>query len=325
MKKILLVVYSALLFASCSEETNTEDTSSKTTEPTPVAITAPVFDAEQAYQHIAKQVSFGPRVPGTKAQQQCADYLIDELKKITDTVYVQKTTVTQPVSNKSYPCINIVGSINPAATNRVLILAHWDSRAWADEDVVNKNQPIDAADDGASGIGVMLELAKQMKAAPPKDLGVDFLMVDVEDMGKTEWTDASYCLGTQHWARNPHVPGYRAQYGICLDMVGAKGANFPLEAYSKQHAGDIQQRIWQTASTLGYSSYFPYRDAGLITDDHVPVNEIIKIPCVDIIHLKHPYGFGDHWHTHNDNLQIIDKAVLKAVGQTVMQVVYESQ
>lgn len=322
MKKIVWSCFFTLVLFSCEDKT----TEPVTVDNTPVkpSISVPNFNADSAFVSIEKQVAFGPRVPGSPAQQKCAAFLIEEMKKQADTVYVQKTKVLQPISNKTYPCINIIGSINPSATNRILLLAHWDSRAWADEDTHDQQKPIDAADDGGSGVAIMLEIARQLKANRPKNVGVDFLLVDVEDMGKTEWSGESYCLGTQYWAKNPHVPGYHARFGICLDMVGAKGAMFPLEGYSKTHAGEVQQQIWDAANRIGYSSYFVYQDAGYIEDDHVPVNEIIHIPCVDIIHLKYPNGFGPHWHTHNDNINIIDKNTLKAVGQTVLQVIYEN-
>jgi glutaminyl-peptide cyclotransferase len=324
MKKILAsLLLPTILFISCGDE-KTEGVTPETNN-TATTISPPNFNADSAYACIVKQVSFGPRVPGSAAQQKCANYLIAEMKKCSDTVFVQKANVLQPVSNKKYPCINIIGSINPSATNRILLLAHWDSRAWADEDTKDKLKPIDAADDGGSGVAVLLEIAKQMKANRPKDLGVDFLLVDVEDMGKTEWSGESYCLGTQYWAKNPHIAGYKAQFGICLDMVGAKNARFPLEAYSATHASSVQQKIWNAASRIGYSGYFVNENGDSIEDDHVPINEIINIPCVDIINLKYPHGFGDHWHTHADNLSVIDKNTLKAVGQTVMQVIYENQ
>lgn len=313
---------SLVLEISCNDAPN-NNSASKEPQPEKTIVQAPVFNAQQAYQYIVEQVAFGPRVPGTTAQKKCADWLIHNFKQRVDTVYVQQAKVSQPISNKTYPCYNIIGSINPQATDRLLILAHWDSRPWADEDSRDQNKPIDAADDGASGIAVMLAMADAMKNNKP-NIGIDFLCVDVEDVGKSEWTDESYSLGTQYWARNPHVAGYKARWGICLDMVGAKGAQFPLEAFSKNYAPEIQKQIWDIANKLGYSSYFVYSDAGAITDDHVPVNEILHIPTVDIIHLQ-ATGFGAHWHTHNDNIQIIDKATLQAVGQTVLQTIYENQ
>ena len=147
----------------------------------------------------------------------------------------------------------------------------------------------------------------------------------VEDYGKSEWGEDSYCLGTQYWATHPHVPGYKASFGILLDMVGAHGAQFPMEGFSTQFAPEIQQKVWQAAAKAGYSSYFPYLPADEITDDHVPVNKLAGIKTIDVINLnpdpEHP--FAAHWHTHADVMDIIDKSTLKAVGQTLLQTIYE--
>lgn len=327
MKKIsLLFIGSCLLqLAACNNEETPQKTHSTETQTKPV-VNAPAFDAENAYKLIEQQVAFGPRVPGTKSQIQCAAWIEAEIKKYADTVYIQKTTVTQPISNKKYPCINIIGSMNPASTQRVLLLAHWDSRPWADQDTKDQTKPIDAADDGASGVAVMLEIAAKLKQQKPT-IGVDFLFTDVEDVGKNEWENeekgiTSYCLGTTYWAKNPHIENYTAKFGICLDMVGAKGALFPLEENSKIYASEAQKKIWDIANRIGYSSYFTFKQEGAITDDHMEVIKYRKIPTVDIINLQYT-GFGTHWHTHNDNINIIDKNTLKAVGQTVLQTLYE--
>ena len=248
------------------------------------------------------------------------------LKKVCETVYRQDVQVTGG-DKKSLPCHNLIGVIHPTAKRRILLLTHWDSRPWADQDTKDKDKPILAADDGGSGVGVLLELAKQVKSfGLPADVGVDILFTDVEDYGKSEWGEDSYCLGTQYWAKHPHVAGYAAEFGILLDMVGARGAQFPLEGYSKQIAGAVQQQVWQAAAHAGYGSFFTYNDGGGITDDHVPVNRITGIKTIDIINLvNNPVNpFAPHWHTHSDNMDIIDKNTLKAVGQTLLQVIYET-
>jgi glutaminyl-peptide cyclotransferase len=213
--------------------------------------------------------------------------------------------------------------INPAAKSRVLLLCHWDSRGFADMDSVKANQskPILAADDGASGVAVLLEIARAIRQKK-LDIGVDILFADVEDMGKDEYGNDSYCLGTRHWAKNPHYYGYTANYGICLDMVGAKGATFLIEQQSKMIAGDWQNKVWNTANRLGHTSYFLYQDGGAITDDHMEINNYARIPCIDIINLNSNGGFAPHWHTQQDNMDIIDKNTLKAVGETVLGVLY---
>ncbi|MBA3829554.1 MAG: M28 family peptidase [Taibaiella sp.] len=287
----------------------------------------PTFDATVAYNYIAKQVSFGPRVPGSKAQQLCAAWMDSMLTKVCDTVYKQSVTV-KGGDGKTLPCINLIGVINPKATKRILLLTHWDSRPWADMDAQNKDKPVLAADDGGSGVGVLIQLAEQIKTTPlPADLGVDILLTDVEDYGKNEWGEDSYCLGTQYWAHHPHVPGYKAAFGILLDMVGGRYAQFPIEGFSTQYARNVQLQVWNAADKAGYSSYFPYVNGPDITDDHVPVNRITGIPTIDIINLSvtSQNVFAPHWHTLQDNMNIIDKNTLKAVGQTLLQVIYENE
>jgi len=328
MKHLFLGLLSASLLLSCSsKESSSETTATETvSEPAAPAVQVPKFNADAAYAYIEQQVGFGPRVPGSPAQLKCAEWMETQLKKYCDTVYRQQTTLTAGDKKTKLRCINLVGVINPKATRRILFLAHWDSRPWADQDPVNKTGAVDAADDGASGVAVLIELANRLKETPltNKDVGVDILLTDVEDYGKTEWGDDSYALGTQYWARNPHVAGYKAEGGILLDMVGGKNARFPLENISARYAGSLQREVWDAAGKAGFSSFFVYEQGGAITDDHVPVNEILKIPTIDIIDLPagSPTGFPAHWHTRNDNMSNIDKATLNAVGQTLLQFIY---
>jgi glutaminyl-peptide cyclotransferase len=331
MKKNIIRLMIALCLVSsvsCTEDdaTNSTDTSQQTP-----LVKAPSFNADSAYSFVQQQVNFGPRVPGTASQKNCAAWMQAQLKKYCDSVYVQDITVTQPIAGKTFPCINIIGEINPAAASRVLLLCHWDSRGFADEDADKKNhtKPIDAADDGASGVAVLIEIARAIKAQK-LDIGVDILLADVEDYGTSEMDGlaaqrglpSTYCLGTRYWAQNLHKFGYRANFGICLDMVGAKGATFLLEQNSKQLAGDFQQKVWTIASKLGYSNYFLFQNGGAITDDHMEVNQYARIPTIDIINTTTNGGFAPHWHTVNDNISVIEKGTLKAVGETVLGVLY---
>ena len=232
-----------------------------------------------------------------------------------------------------------MASINPEATTRILLCAHWDSRPWADNDPDQSNwkKPIIAANDAASGVAVMLELAriinngKAEKALRPQ-LGVDFVCFDAEDWGTPQWADVpddadSWALGAQYWSKN--LPqGYEARYGILLDMVGGVGAQFFQEGISLQYAPEIVKKVWRSAREVGFGSYFPKRMGGMVTDDHVPVNRYAKIPTIDII----PFypdckqsGFGPTWHTLADNMENIDRNTLRAVGQTLVQVIYKEQ
>jgi len=324
----LLTALATAIFGGCNnsgEQKKEEATNDTTTQVKP--LTVPSFNEDSAYSYVGTQIAFGPRTPGSTAQTQCAKWMQGKLKEVCDTVYRQDVQVTGG-DHKSLPCINLIGVINPKATKRILFLTHWDSRPWADQDTKDKDKPIIAADDGGSGVGVLLEMAREIKArGVSANLGIDILFTDVEDYGRSEWGEDSYCLGTQYWAHHPHVPGYTANFGILLDMVGAKGAQFPLEGISAQYAGDIQQMIWKDAGDAGYSSYFPLAPSVDITDDHVPVNKITGIKTVDIINLTPDpeKPFAAHWHTHNDVMDIIDKSTLKAVGQTLLQVIYGEQ
>jgi glutaminyl-peptide cyclotransferase len=314
---------------SCKEQAGGDKDSNAADTARALQMTTATFNADTAYDYVAKQVAFGPRVPGTKQHRDCAAWLESVLKANCDTVYRQEGTVTAGAGaeEKQLPCINLIGSINPTAQRRVLLLAHWDTRPWADQDVKDKDKPILAPDDAGSGVAVLLELARTLNLKPlPAGLGIDILLTDVEDYGKSEWGDDSYCLGTQYWAQHPHVAGYKAAYGILLDMVGARGSSFPMEQTSTQYAPDVQQRVWSAASRAGFSSYFPYAASqGGVTDDHKFVNEMAHIPTIDIIALTDatPTGFPPHWHTHKDNMQIIDKGTLQAVGQTLVQTLSE--
>jgi glutaminyl-peptide cyclotransferase len=271
-------------------------------------------------------VEFGPRVPETKAHEKCAAYLESKLKFYGLTVHVQQGVVVN-YEGKKYHIKNIMGSFSPDVKTRILLCSHWDSRSIADQDSVRKNEPIDGADDGASGVGVLLELARELQKSAPT-VGVDVLFLDAEDTGQPNDTEPekhkedAWCLGTQYWAQNLPA-GYMPRFGILLDMVGAKNATFPMEGHSMAFAGDIVNKVWGIASDLGFSNYFIYAKGGMITDDHYYINRNAKIPTIDILNYN-PHGseFGYYHHRHSDNMEIIDRNTLKAVGQTLVQLIY---
>ncbi|MDR1623457.1 MAG: M28 family peptidase [Tannerellaceae bacterium] len=296
-------------------------------------VSTPRFNADSAYVYIEKQVNFGPRVPNTKEHQLCGDYLIAELKRFAAEVYVQEMTLTAYNGSKLL-CRNIIGSYNPDKKKRILLFAHWDTRPYADQEVdpAKQHTPIDGADDGASGVGVLLEIARQLSRQAP-EAGVDIIFFDAEDYGvpefekSTNYTPNSWCLGSQFWAKNPHKPGYRAEYGILLDMVGARHASFYKEHTSMRYAARIVEKVWSTARSLGYGKFFINADVGGILDDHQFVIEGRGIPSIDIINYDHEnvHGFADYWHTHKDTMDNIDKETLKGVGQTILEVIYKEQ
>ena len=295
----------------------------------PAMAPAPDFCADSAFAHIAAQCSFGPRVPNSEAHRRCGDYIAATFRRYGATVGEQRADLTA-YDGTVLKARNIIASYNPEADVRLLVCGHWDSRPWADHDPDpdKRHTPVPAANDAASEVGVMLEMARLLQLSP-LSIGVDFICFDAEDYGTPVWDDDesrsdSWCLGSQHWAANPHVYGYRARFGILMDMVGGQGATFRKEGFSRQFAAQVADRVWQTAAQLGYGHYFPQSEGGYVTDDHLPVNTIARIPCIDIIpyHEDASSSFGPTWHTVADDVEHIDKNVLKAVGQTVLQVIY---
>lgn len=292
----------------------------------------PSFDADSAYAFCEKQCSFGPRTMNSEAHERCGEWIMDMFRRYGCTVIPQRTTLNG-YDGTPLKSTNIIASYRPELTERILLCAHWDSRPWADNDPDSANwrKPVMAANDGASGVAVMLEIARLLANDTVKlGLGVDFVCFDAEDWGVPRWSDApddgnSWALGAQYWAANPHKQGYEARFGILLDMVGGQGAQFWQESFSKQYAQDIVDKVWAAAKTVGYGSYFTDREGGMINDDHLPVNRTAKIPTIDII----PFypdcvqsNFGPTWHTVSDDMEHIDRNTLKAVGQTVVQVLY---
>ncbi len=286
------------------------------------------FDASSAYGFVKKQVEFGPRVPNTPAHAACADWLVKTLKQWTPNVVVQAFQA-KAYDGRVLDGKNIIASFNAEAKDRILLCAHWDSRPFADHDPdpANHFRPVMGANDGASGVGVLLEVARQLSLRKPA-AGVDILLLDLEDFGEhRNWRGSakdSWALGSQYWARNPHRPGYKARFGILLDMVGASDAVFPMEGTSMTYAPAVMKKVWETARGLGLSKYFLARETDPLIDDHLYINTIAGIPTVDIIHYDtEKQGFPSSWHTAGDTLDKIDVDTLKAVGQVVLAMIYQ--
>ena len=294
-------------------------------------VAVPGFNADSAYAHIEAQCEFGPRVPGTEAHKACGDYIVRAFRALGLAVTEQHAQVTA-WNGQTMPCRNIIAAFNPSARDRILVCAHWDSRPWADHDPDSTrwHDPVPAANDGASGVAVMLEIARQLGTQQPA-VGVDFICFDCEDAGAPEWADAAdaaatWCLGSQYWAQHPHYTDVRPRFGILLDMVGGRGARFCYEGYSLRYARSVVDKVWSAAERAGYSAYFPQEDGGYITDDHVPLNEA-GLPTVDIIpyYPNSPTGFCPTWHTVDDTPENVDRNSLLAAGQTLLQVIYEEK
>ena len=307
---------------------------SQTTEQSVVSIE---FNADSAYAFCAAQCSFGPRTMNSEAHDKCGEWIQQKFSQYGYQVELQKADL-KGYDGTILKSTNIIAhspsTLNSQPSTHILICAHWDSRPWADNDPdeANHRKPVMAANDGASGVAVMLELARLLQQNDSASMAVDFICFDAEDWGIPQWEEEvngdSWALGAQYWSENIQRStsnAQRYQFGILLDMVGGQGAKFYRESNSMQYARNVVERVWQAASTAGYGSTFPYKDGGGVTDDHVPVNEKAGIPCIDIINYYpdcEQSSFGPTWHTVNDDMQHIDKNTLKAVGQTLVQLIY---
>lgn len=286
----------------------------------------PTFNADSAYLFIQQQLANGPRIPGTEGHAKTGDLLIQKLEGYGFQVTEQKDTI-RVYDEKTSPLRNIIASFGPNEAERILLCAHWDSRPYADRDSENKITPIDGANDNASGVAVLLEIARLISSTSPT-VAIDLVFFDVEDLGRPAFEpvgdpyDHGFCMGSKYWAENLKEHNYR--YGVLLDMVGAKDAVFTLESTSYQHAKLPILHVWDIGNQLGYGNYFQYNRTQEVIDDHKNINEIAHIPCMDIIHheASSQYNFGTYWHTHADNIDLIDPLTLKAVGQTLVQVIY---
>lgn len=298
----------------------------------------PAFNADSALWFCQQQCNFGPRTMNSAAHDSCGAWIASRFAAYGMSVSLQKATLTG-YDGTPLSATNITAKHNPQKQDRILLCAHWDSRPWADNDPNPDNwrTPVMAANDGASGVAVMLEIARLLQTADSLNVGVDFVCFDAEDWGTPQWaeqaTDAdTWALGAQHWAAAIEAtpdslkPNYR--FGVLLDMVGGQAAQFYQEQLSKMYAPQVVKRVWTAAQVVGYGSFFPKKEGGGITDDHLPVNQKAGIPCIDII----PYypdcqasSFGPTWHTVDDDMAHIDPATLKAVGQTVVQVLFTEE
>ena len=327
-----MMILSLVLF-SCNNGPGKQPSKQGEKEQVKAPVKAPVFNADSAYKFVKEQVDFGPRVCNTSAHEKCGDYLVKKIKEYCPNVIIQKGQV-QAFNGTMLNFRNIIASYNPGTNNRIFLCSHWDSRPWADHDpdVKKHKTPIDGANDGASGVGVLLEIARQLSLSKPVS-GVDILFLDAEDYGppedkpRTAETTDWWALGSQYWAKHPHRENYYAKYGILLDMVGAPHATFMEEGFSMQYAPNVVRNVWGVASRLGYSDYFIYEEGGMITDDHLCINKILEIPTIDLIHLDRnsQTGFYPYWHTTKDDINSIDKNTLNAVGMTLMELINEEK
>ena len=310
----MAAAFSLLLSCGAGKKTPAaDDTRQENADVAPVARTA--FSPDSAYAYVGRQVAFGPRVPGTEAHRLCGDWLSAKLKGFGADVTEQTATLTT-FDGTRIPMRNIFARVNPGAERRILLLAHWDSRPWADNDPDESKHaaPVDGANDGASGVGVILELARTFSKTN-ETTGIDILLCDAEDWGE-ESNDESWALGARHFANNLPIQGYMPSAAILLDMVGAPDATFMREYFSQLANPALADEIWSIAKSLGYGDMFVNRMGSAVNDDHV---ELIKagIPTIDIIDYREGEGFFSGWHTSADNMDAISKETLGAVGRVI--------
>ncbi len=323
---LLSVLSLMLITVSCSTTGGAKKATAEVARP-PL-----VFHEDTAYAYCAAQCAFGPRTMNSTAHDNCAAWIKTTFSQHGMTVASQKATLTA-YNGTPLAAENIIAQYKPTVTPRILLAAHYDSRPWADNDPDESKHhtPIIAANDGASGIAVLLALAQMLATdSIGVGIGVDFLCFDAEDYGTPQWDDNDYgedynssdtwALGAKYWAENFVGDSNNYLFGILLDMVGGEGATFYQEQFSQHYAPDIVSKVWRIAKKAGYSAFFNSSPGAYITDDHIPVNTIAHIKCIDII----PYipdceqsSFGPTWHTTQDNLDHISTATLKAVGQTI--------
>ncbi|MBI1804644.1 MAG: M28 family peptidase [Ignavibacteriae bacterium] len=316
MTRTIFCLIVGFLFISCSRNSAKQPQPSST--PQAVEQHVPDFDGRRAFEYLTAQTDFGPRNPGSTEHEKCLTYLQNEMQKYAASVTLQPFT-HKGYNDKAFNLTNVISSFNPKARTRILLIAHWDSRPRADQDPDPKkrNQPILGANDGASGVAILLEIARHLKAEPPP-AGVDMLFTDGEDYGK-ERDNARYLLGTRYFARN--LPsGFSASFGILLDMVGDAQLELMKEPYSMQYAPDVVELVWSTAKELGIYQ-FTNTVQNYVMDDHLPLNEV-GIPTIDLIDFNYPDATNRYWHTTQDTPDKCSTESLEAVGRVLMHVIY---
>ncbi|NJL75906.1 MAG: M28 family peptidase [Saprospiraceae bacterium] len=327
MRLVNSFILSLVVFVmACHADEKNSDTTSENTNQVVKNYPIPKFDRDSAFAFVAAQVAFGPRVPNTPAHQQGKIWIVNQLQAFGAEV-IEQNFEAKAYTGTMLKGTNIIGQYNPQSSKRIILAAHWDTRHVSDHDPdpSKHTQPVLGADDGASGVGILLEIARQLNQNPT-DLGIDIIFFDLEDYGdggdNGDYT--SWCLGSQYWAKNLHRTGYKADYGILLDMVGASGARFTKEQLSMQFAPQVMNKVWQLAQSMGYGNFFVNESTRELIDDHLFVNQIAKIPMIDIINrpIDTETLFVRHWHTTEDTLDKIDPRTLRAVGQVLLAVIY---
>jgi len=289
------------------------------------------FSADSAYVYIGNQVALGPRVPGTEGHRKCVEYIKSELARFGADTIISQTATLEAFNGDKLPMENILGQFNSKENDRIILVAHYDTRPWADNDpeTTNRMTPIPGANDGASGVGVMLEIARLLGEQTPS-VGVDLLFVDTEDYGCSDgWSlnDESWAMGSQYFASHlPYTSITKPRYGIVLDMVGGIDGRFHREYFSEKYAPGLLDKIWLMAQDIGYGNVFINQLGGSIIDDHIPLCKA-GIPTIDIVECNNATtcSFPATWHTLQDDMNNISRTTLKAVGSVVATAIYDER
>ena len=282
----------------------------------------PRFDEDHAFSYLVAQCDFGPRNPGSDGYYACLDYLITELDQSANEIILQDFSYQEQRYNKRYNLENIIARYNPDSEFQTVISAHWDTRPWADQEDLrqDRDQPIIGANDGASGVAILLELAKIMGENPPP-IGVNLVFFDGEDLG-VPGENETYCQGSRFFAKNLPIP--RPDEAINLDMVGDKQLVLPIERYSLEYHPKLVRHLWDRAKDMGLDAFIGRVDYA-IYDDHIPLNEIAGIPSIDIIDFKYPNSYANFWHTLNDIPENCSEESLGQVGALMVDYIYNRE
>ena len=282
----------------------------------------PRFDEDHAFSYLVAQCDFGPRNPGSDGYYACLDYFIAELDQSANEIILQDFSYQEQRYNKRYNLENIIARYNPDSEFQTVISAHWDTRPWADQEDLrqDRDQPIIGANDGASGVAILLELAKIMGENPPP-IGVNLVFFDGEDLG-VPGENETYCQGSRFFAKNLPIP--RPDEAINLDMVGDKQLVLPIERYSLEYHPKLVRHLWDRAKDMGLDAFIGRVDYA-IYDDHIPLNEIAGIPSIDLIDFKYPNSYANFWHTLNDIPENCSEESLGQVGDLMVDYIYNRE
>lgn len=315
--KLLIALFLLLPLAGCLQKEDKNPVPASKAEKRE-SVRIPEFDGESAFAYLTRQTDFGPRAPGTAAHSQCLLFLTTEMQKFAEAVNKQEFS-HKGHEGKNILMTNVISSFNLKATTRILLLAHWDSRPFCDEDPDPRNhdKPVLGANDGASGIAVLLEIARHLKQQPPA-VGIDVLFTDGEDYGK-RGDNNNYLLGARYFAKNIS-PDFKPAFGILIDMIGDAQLEIPKDQYSIRYAPEIVDLIWSKARELGVYQ-FSERLQGYVMDDHLPLNEI-GIKTVDLIDFAYPDESNRYWHTVEDTPDKCSPGSLEAVGKVLLDIIY---